>query len=126
MIPTLTDKPCVMGEAVQFSQLAASCITLCSGKAIVVIKPDGTIDYQGSTPDEAAQAFWDSVGRLHPAKKTAAELAAPELLTALKTCTCPRPANIAPDDTTVEQCMARKECGCDLGTVVAKATGGQA
>jgi (2Fe-2S) ferredoxin len=69
MIPTLTDKPCVMGEAVQFSQLAASCITLCSGKAIVVIKPDGTIDYQGSTPDEAAQAFWDSVGRLHPAKK---------------------------------------------------------
>jgi hypothetical protein len=76
MIPTLTDKPCVMGEAVQFSQLAASCITLCSGKAIVVIKPDGTIDYQGSTPDEAAQAFWDSVGRLHPAKKTAAELAA--------------------------------------------------
>lgn len=49
--------------------------------------------------------------------------AAPELLTALRTCRCPSPANGAPDDTTVEACIARGECGCDCGAAIAKAEG---
>lgn len=41
---------------------------------------------------------------------------------ALKTCLCPRPANAAPGGITVEQCMARDECGCDCGAAITKAT----
>lgn len=49
--------------------------------------------------------------------------AAPELLAELADCPCPRPVNGAPDDTTVEQCVSRGECGCSCGRVIAKATG---
>jgi hypothetical protein len=49
--------------------------------------------------------------------------AAPELLSALQTSACPRPANVAPDGLTVHDCLARGECACDLGDAIAKATG---
>lgn len=45
---------------------------------------------------------------------------------ALRTCRCPRPSNEAPDGTTVEQCMARLECGCDCGAALALAGKGDA
>ena len=33
------------------------------GETVVVIRPDGTIEYgKGYKPDEAAKAFWDAVG----------------------------------------------------------------
>lgn len=49
--------------------------------------------------------------------------AAPELLAELRTSPCPRPSNAAPDDLTVDQCMARNECGCSCGAAIAKAEG---
>lgn len=33
----------------------------------------------------------------------------------LKTLPCPRPANRAPDNLTVQDCITRGECGCDFG-----------
>lgn len=50
---------------------------------------------------------------------------APDLLAALRTCSCPRPVNTVPAgvDLTVEQCIERGECGCDCGAAIRKATG---
>lgn len=40
------------------------------GKMLVVLKPDGTIEYgNGYTPDECAEAFWDIVKSNNPLKK---------------------------------------------------------
>lgn len=37
------------------------------GQTKVTIKADGTVEYgDGSTPDDAARAFWEVVGRYHP------------------------------------------------------------
>ncbi len=44
------------------------------------------------------------------------------LVEVLRDCPCPRPANAAPDGLTVEQCMARLECGCDWGDALRSAT----
>lgn len=42
-------------------------ITITAGKTKVTIKADGTIEYgEGCTPDAAAKAFWEVVGRYHP------------------------------------------------------------
>ncbi len=49
--------------------------------------------------------------------------AAPDLLAALLSSPCPRPANAAPDDISVEVCIARDECGCNCGAAIAKAKG---
>ncbi len=49
--------------------------------------------------------------------------AAPDLLAALLASPCPRPANAAPDDISVETCITRDECGCNCGAAIAKAKG---
>ena len=46
-----------------------------------------------------------------------------ELLQELGSSRCPRPANDAPWDLTVNGCMARRECGCSAGAAIAKARG---
>jgi hypothetical protein len=51
-------------------------------------------------------------------------IAASDLLAALRSCACPRPANERPDHWTVEQCYAHGECGCDCGAAIAKAIEG--
>lgn len=43
-----------------------------------------------------------------------------ELVAMLQRCSCPRPANSAPDDLSVEGCRQRGECGCDIGDLLAK------
>ena len=52
--------------------------------------------------------------------------AAPEMLEAILTTQCPRPANSVPADVTyhpVSECLRLGNCGCDLGAAVRKATG---
>lgn len=47
--------------------------------------------------------------------------AAPNMFAELAECPCPRPANAAPDNLTVRQCLDRNECGCSRGGAIAKA-----
>jgi hypothetical protein len=60
----------------------------------------------------------------------AAERAARERMRGLlRDCRCPRPANTAPDYTTVGECLSRLECGCTYGSALsapAEASAGEA
>lgn len=49
--------------------------------------------------------------------------AAPDLLTIVAESRCSLPATGAPENSTVEECVRRRECGCDLGRAFSKATG---
>lgn len=62
-------------------------------------------------------------GYINGCRKTRDEMQAEihRLRDALGSAGCPRPANAAPDDTTVAQCVQRLECGCDLGAALEQA-----
>lgn len=84
-----------------------------------------TAEFVGMAAPDDLEAQEVYVQSLEEAKANAYLIAsAPDLLAALRTCSCPRPANAVPAgvNLTVEQCIARGECGCDCGAAIRKAT----